>query len=84
MKFALDMDKVNADVLIHDDCCHFEEYAKKNNTDAFRSIKYWVMDKLHQSNHKCSKRQWTRREKKSSSNMCARTCQSPSILGSEG
>jgi hypothetical protein len=64
VKDVLKMHYVNADVLIHDDACHFEPHAKKYASLDFQGIEYYMIDVLHQQNHKCTKRTWTRREKK--------------------
>ena len=50
---------MKVDLLLHDDACHFEQYVKRNGSDAFNDIKYYVVDAFHAPNHKCSKRCWT-------------------------
>ena len=64
IKKVLAMDNMNVDVLIHDDACHFEKYVKKRSYKFLLGVKYYVIDIFHMPNHKCSKRKWTRREKK--------------------
>jgi hypothetical protein len=65
----LQMENVEeCDGLVHDDNCTFEKAVAKSADppvkDVFKRIKYYVVDLLHIRNHKCSKRQWTKREKK--------------------
>ena len=61
---VLEMDQVEADLAMHDDNCHFEPCAKRNAPKVFKRIKYFVIDPVHQVNHKCSKKKWTQREHK--------------------
>ena len=63
---ALKMPKVNPDLLIHDDACHFEAYIKKSKVykKAFRKVKHYIIDEFHRPNHKCKKRNLTLSEKK--------------------
>ena len=53
---------VRPDTLIHDDQCHFETWVKLRNPDAYKDIKYWVVDRWQRPNHKCRKCKYTRRE----------------------
>ncbi|CAK0811042.1 unnamed protein product [Prorocentrum cordatum] len=63
LKAVMGMEGVNADLLIHDDMCHFERSALIHAPEAFAAVKYWVIDKFHRKNHVCSKCVWTHREK---------------------
>lgn len=60
---VLSMPKVCADLLMHDDACHFEAHVKKKGGRCFKRIKFYVIDKWHRRNHKCSKKKLTRAEK---------------------
>ena len=59
---VLALPNVNADLLVHDDCCHFETFVQRTDPETYKNIKYWVIDKFHRCNHKCSKRIWAMRE----------------------
>ena len=61
------MPKVNPDLLIHDDACHFEAYIKKSKVykKAFRKVKHYIIDEFHRPNHKCKKRNLTLSEEAS-------------------
>ena len=49
---VMGMDKVEADLLIHDDACHFEQFIKKKKySEHFDNIRYFVVDVFHRSNH---------------------------------
>ena len=61
---VLAMDKVDPTILIHDDMCHYEAYAKKHNAAAHSSVRTWVVDKFHRKNHKCKKRTWTKAQQR--------------------
>jgi hypothetical protein len=61
---VMDMDDVDPDVLMHDDMCHFEPYAKKRSPKKFAKVKHWIIDWWHLKNHKCAKNKWTRAQKK--------------------
>ncbi|CAE7239170.1 unnamed protein product [Symbiodinium sp. CCMP2592] len=65
LKAVMNMDQVEADLLIHDDICHFQQYAsrKKHATD-FNSSRYYVVDAFHAPNHRCSKSTWTPAERR--------------------
>jgi hypothetical protein len=54
------MPDVDPDLVMHDDVCHFEPYVKKRRPEKYAGVKYWIVDALHKSNHKCKKRHWTR------------------------
>eukprot|EP00439_Symbiodinium_sp_Y106_P029175 s1115_g3.t1 len=44
---VMGMDKVEADSLIHDDACHFEQFIKKKKySEHFDNIRYFVVDEL--------------------------------------
>ena len=63
---VMSMDNVDVDVLVHDDSCTVEKHVKKSYdvdvVNAFKQVKYYIVDTFHQSNHKCAKRIWTPRE----------------------
>ena len=63
LQSVLSMPNMQVDLLIHDDACHFENYVRKNQTEGFEGIKFYIIDEFHRRNHKCSKRVLTRREK---------------------
>ena len=54
---------VSADLLLHDDACHFESFVNSRNCEGFENIKYYMVDCFHMRNHRCSKSVWTRKEK---------------------
>ena len=53
---------MKADVLLHDDACHFQ--ASVRGERAFKDVKRFLVDRFHQKNHKCSKREWKPAEQK--------------------
>ena len=60
LKAVMNMDQVEADLLIHDDICHFQEYAsQKKHAPDFSPLRYYVVDAFHAPNHKCSNSTWT-------------------------
>lgn len=63
LKKVLAMPLVSADLLLHDDACHFEAYVQKHAGDAFDGVKYYLVDCFHMRNHTCSKSSWSRKEK---------------------
>ena len=65
VRAAMQLPKVNPDLLIHDDACHFEQRVKPERTPktAFKQIKHYVIDGFHRCNHKCAKRNLTKTEK---------------------
>ena len=64
LKSVLNMKGVRADLLIHDDMCHFEPYAKKHHSETFGGIRFWVIDAFHCPNHKCHRQTWSLAEKR--------------------
>jgi hypothetical protein len=60
---------VDVDLLIHDDNCNFEKNVDKNDAEAFKHVKYYIVDFCHRCNHKCSKRKLTAAEKRRSKNV---------------
>ena len=65
LKGVMKMELVKADLLIHDDICHFEQFVShKKHAAAFTSIHYYVVDAFHASNHKCEKKTWTPSEQR--------------------
>ena len=66
---VLSMPLVSADLLLHDDACHFESYVKKYECEGFENIKYYMVDCFHMKNHRCSKSTWTPKEKKRAKNV---------------
>ncbi|CAK8996452.1 unnamed protein product, partial [Durusdinium trenchii] len=44
LKKVLAMPLVSADLLLHDDACHFEAYVQKHAGDAFDGVKYYLVD----------------------------------------
>jgi len=56
--------KVNVNLLCHDDMCHFEAWAKKRHAEAYKKVRYWVIDHFHRKNHKCSKKVLKNAEKR--------------------
>ena len=77
---VLSMPLVSADLLLHDDACHFESYVKKYECEGFENIKYYMVDCFHMKNHRCSKSTWTPR-KRNVPRMSAPTCLRPSMPG---
>eukprot|EP00959_Pyramimonas_sp_CCMP1952_P458687 9477040-Pyramimonas_sp.AAC.1 len=53
---------VRADLLFHDDACHFEQHVQKNHAAFFRNVTYFLIGKFHLKNHERSKRKWTKAE----------------------
>ncbi|CAE7866195.1 unnamed protein product, partial [Symbiodinium necroappetens] len=48
LKAVMNMDQVEADLLIHDDICHFQEYAsQKKHAPDFSPLRYYVVDAFH-------------------------------------
>ena len=64
LRQVLSMPLVSADLLLHDDACHFETYVKKQHCKVFQNIQYYMVDCFHMRNHRCSKATWTAKEKK--------------------
>ena len=64
LRAAMRLPRVDPNLLIHDDACHFEAYVKRHCPTLFSNVKHYVIGKLHCRNHKCSKRVWTRAEKR--------------------
>ena len=60
---VLALPMVSADLLLHDDACHFESFVNSRNCEGFEDIKYYMVDCFHMRNHRCSKSVWTRKEK---------------------
>jgi hypothetical protein len=60
---VLALPMVSADLLLHDDACHFESFVNSRNCEGFENIKYYMVDCFHMRNHRCSKSVWTRKEK---------------------
>ena len=65
VRTAMQLPKVNPDLLIHDDACHFEQRVKSDSSlkKAFKQIKHYAIDEFHRCNHKCAKRNLTKTEK---------------------
>ena len=62
---VMEMPRVEPDLLIHDDACHFQSYVQKHDKAGhFKDIKYWVVDVFHAPNHRCEKRTWTKKEQR--------------------
>ena len=63
---TMQLKKVNPNLLIHDDACHFEQQILKSKQlkKTFKPIRHYVVDEFHRVNHKCSKKKLTRNEKK--------------------
>ena len=63
---TMQLKKVNPNLLIHDDTCHFEQHILKSKRlkKTFKPIRHYVVDEFHRVNHKCSKKKLTRNEKK--------------------
>ena len=63
---TIKMQKVNPDLLIHDDACHFEGHVQKSKKwkSIFKKIRYYVIDEFHRVNHKCCKKHLTKSEAK--------------------
>ena len=63
---TMKMQKVNPDLLIHDDACHFEGHVQKSKKwkSIFKKIRYYVIDEFHRVNHKCCKKHLTKSEAK--------------------
>lgn len=72
---VLQIENVEPDLLIHDDCCRFEKYIKDRDLPLFNRIKYFVIDEFHQKNHKCAKKKWTTAEKKRLEDVPTNTCE---------
>ena len=55
---AMALPKVNPDLLIHDDACHFQKHIQGHKAlkHAFRKVRYYLIDEFHRPNHKCQKR----------------------------
>ena len=71
---VLSMPLVSADLLLHDDACHFEQQILKSKQlkyecEGFENIKYYMVDCFHMKNHRCSKSTWTPKEKKRAKNV---------------
>ncbi|CAK0905621.1 unnamed protein product, partial [Prorocentrum cordatum] len=62
VKAVMGLPSVRADLLFHDDACHFEQHVQKNHAAFFRNVTYFLIGKFHLKNHKCSKRKWTKAE----------------------
>ena len=64
LKPVMNMQNVTANLLIHDDMCHFESFAKKHHAKLVSGIRHFVVDAFHCPNHTCQKQVWTAAEKK--------------------
>ena len=62
---TMNIPKVNPNLLIHDDACHFEQHVKKSKAmkKTFKKIQHYVVDEFHRVNHKCSKKKLNKAEK---------------------
>jgi len=63
LQAVLVMPQVGADLLVHDDACHFEQFVMKNKSAGFDAIKFYFVDTFHMRNHKCEKSTRTRKDK---------------------
>lgn len=63
---AMALPKVNPDLLIHDDACHFQKHIQGHKAlkHAFRRVRYYLIDEFHRPNHKCQKRTLKKAEAK--------------------
>eukprot|EP00959_Pyramimonas_sp_CCMP1952_P424775 8897223-Pyramimonas_sp.AAC.1 len=50
---VMGVEKVSADLLIHDDMCRFERSALIHEPEAFASVKYGAIDNFHRKRHIC-------------------------------
>ena len=64
LKTVMHMPGIHADLLIHDDICHFQPFVTKHHAEAFAGIKFWVIDAFHCPNHTCDKCVWSTAEKR--------------------
>ncbi|CAE7568958.1 unnamed protein product [Symbiodinium microadriaticum] len=55
LKPVMNMQNVTANLLIHDDMCHFESFAKKHHAKLVSGIRHFVVDAFHCPNHTCQK-----------------------------
>ena len=73
---VLAMPQVSANLLLHDDACHFEAFVKKRHQDIFKDIKCYMVDCFHMKNHRCNKSVWSRQEKARVKNVRTNLCES--------
>ena len=75
LQAVLVMPQVGADLLVHDDACHFEQFVTKNKSAGFDAIKFYLVGTFHMRNHKCEKSTRTRKDKARLKNVRATACE---------
>ena len=75
LQHVLSMPNVHADLLVHDDACHFEKFVATYDSNAFDNIEFFLVDTFHMKNHKCHKNSRTRKEKKRLKNVRTSICE---------
>jgi hypothetical protein len=68
---------VKANLLIHDDMCHYHKWAVKHHPATYKFVRYWVIDEWHRRNHKdsCPKRELTNSEERRLRNVNTSCCE---------
>ena len=75
LQAVLVMPQVRADLLVHDDACHFEQFVMKNKSAGFDAIKFYLVDTFHMRNHKCEKSMRSRKDKARLKNVRTSACE---------